>query len=152
VNRSDWDAFFRDMHPDVELTTRRGPTAGTHRRREAVQGFIEDYSATFETVLSVPERFLENGDQVLALVTRRARPKGGDVDIEVRNGHLWRVRDGTILSMKSSPTKDEALNPWGCRSRVLTSLTHQLWPRCARSYSSGGQKAAFSARIPGNRA
>ena len=109
LNRGDWDAVFRDMHPDVEVTTQRGPAAGTHRGRQAVQGFIEDYNAAFESVVSEPEEFLENGDQVLALVNRRARPKGGSIDIEVRNGHLWTVRGGTILSMRSFPDPEEAI-------------------------------------------
>jgi integrase len=33
------------------------------------------------------------------LVTRRARPKGGSGEMVVRNGHIWTVRDGMILSM-----------------------------------------------------
>jgi len=62
-----------------------------------------------------PEEFLENGDQVVVLVTRRARPKGGSADIVVRNGPLWTVRDGTILSMKSFPDPEKALEAAGLR-------------------------------------
>ena len=36
-NRRDWDATFRDQHPNTELTTPPGPNAGTHRGREEVQ-------------------------------------------------------------------------------------------------------------------
>src|SRR2546430_13601962 len=86
LNRGDWHAVFRDMHPDVELTTQR--PAGTHRRREAVQGFLQDYIAAFNSMVFQPEEFVENGDQVLVLVTRRARPKGGSGEIVVRNGHV----------------------------------------------------------------
>ena len=56
---------------------------------------------------------LKNGDQVLALVTRRGRPKGGSVDLVVRNGHLWTLRDGTILSMNSFPDQKDALEAVG---------------------------------------
>jgi ketosteroid isomerase-like protein len=115
LNHGDWDAVFRDTHPDFQMTTQRGPEAGTHRRREAVQGFGEDYIAAFDKMVFEPEEFLENGDQVVVLVTRRARPKGGSADIVVRNGHLWTVRDGTILSMKSFPDPEKALEAAGLR-------------------------------------
>lgn len=113
LNQGDWDGFFRDMHPDFEMTTQRGPGAGTHRRREGVQGFGEDYIAAFDNMVFEPDEVLENGDQVVVLVTRRGRPKGGSVDIVVRNGHLWTVRDGTILSMKSFPDPEKALEAAG---------------------------------------
>jgi ketosteroid isomerase-like protein len=112
LNRGDWDAVFRDMHPDFEMTTQR-LDAGTHRQREAVQGLGEEYLAAFDNMAFEPEKFFENGDQVLVLLTRRARPKGGSADLVVRNGHLWTLRDGTILSMKSFPDPKEALEAVG---------------------------------------
>src|SRR5438067_2159075 len=108
LNHGDWDAVFRDMHPDFEMTTQRGPDAGTRRQRGAVQSFGEDYFAAFENHVFEAEEFRENGNQVVALVKRRARPKGGSVDLVVRNGHLWTVRDGMILSMKSFPDPEKA--------------------------------------------
>ncbi len=115
LNRRDWETVFCDTHPDFEMTTLRGPTAGTHRGREAVQGLIEDAIAAFDNLVFEPEEFRENGDQVVALVTTRARPKGGSVDIVVRNGHLWTVRDGTILSLKTFPAPGKALEAAGLR-------------------------------------
>src|SRR6266516_1059958 len=101
--RRDWDAVFRDMAPGFEMTTKRGPNAGTHRRREAAQEFVEDYVAAFDDATAEPERFLESGNQVVVLVTRRGKPKGGEAEIVVRNGHLWTLRDGRILSAESFP-------------------------------------------------
>jgi ketosteroid isomerase-like protein len=113
LNQGDWDAVFRDTDLEVEVTLQRGPGAGTHRGREAIQGFIEDYIAAFDNMVFEPEELLENGDQVLVLLTRRARPKGGSGEMVVRNGHLWTVREGTILSMKSFPDPDKALEAVG---------------------------------------
>ena len=113
LNGRNWDTVFRDMHPDFQMTNERGPDAGTHRRREAVQRLIEDRIAAFDNLVVEPEEFLENGDQVVALVTRRGRTQGGGVDIVVRNGHLWTVRDGRILSMKSFPDQAEAVQAAG---------------------------------------
>jgi ketosteroid isomerase-like protein len=115
LNHGDWDAVFRDMHPEVEITFQRGPGAGTHRQREAVQGFLEDYIAAFDNMVFEPKELLENGDQIVALVTRRARLKGASGELVVRNGHVWTVRDGTIMSMKSYPDPEKALQAAGLR-------------------------------------
>ena len=108
LNKGDWDAAFRYAHPDFEVTTQRGPSAGTHRQRDAVQAYAEDYIEAFDNFAIEPEEFVENADQVMVVVTRRARPKGGSVDIVVRNGHLWTLRDGKIVSMKSFPDPEKA--------------------------------------------
>lgn len=107
LNTGDWDDFFQDMHPDFELTTQRGPNAGTQRGREGAQGFVEDYLQAFDDMVFEPEEFLESGDQVFVLLTRRARAKGVSADMVVRNGHLWTIHDGTVVSMKSFPDPDE---------------------------------------------
>jgi ketosteroid isomerase-like protein len=115
LNRGDWDGVFRYAHPDFEITTQRGLGAGTHRRRDAIQGYLEDYIAAFDTMVFEPEEFFENGDRVVVFVTRRARPKGGSAEIVVRNGHIWKVREGTILSMESFPDPDKAVTAAGLR-------------------------------------
>ncbi len=111
--RDDWDALFSDAHPDFQMTTQRGPNAGTHRGRDAVQGFTEDYMAVFENSTVEPDRFVERGDQVVALVTRRAQAKGGGPEIVVHNGHLWTIRAGKVASMESYPDPNEALEAAG---------------------------------------
>ena len=113
LNRRDWDAVFRETHPDFEITLQRGPGAGTHRQREAVQGFGEDYLAAFADMVFEPEEFIENGDQVLVLLTRRARAKGGTAEMVVRNGHLWTLREGVALSVESFPDPEKALEAAG---------------------------------------
>jgi ketosteroid isomerase-like protein len=113
LNRRDWDAAFREMHADFELTTQRGPNAGTRRGRERVAEFLEDYIAAFDSLVWDPEHFFEGGDQVVAFVTSRSRPSGGNVDLEVRNGHRWTVRDGIIVSMTTYPERERAVEAAG---------------------------------------
>ena len=43
----------------------------------------------------------------------RSRPKGGSIDIEVRIGHLWTVRDGLLRSLKTFAVREEALEAAG---------------------------------------
>src|SRR5436190_17237862 len=113
LNRIDWDAAFRDLHPDVEIVFQRAPDAGTLQRREGVQRFLEDYLTAFDSMVFEPEELLESGDQVVALVTRRARPKASSGEMVVRNGHIWTIRDGKVLSMNSFPDPEKALEAAG---------------------------------------
>ena len=116
VNRRDWDAAFRDRAPDVEYTTPpRGPTAGTYRGREELRGLREEISTPFETWNYEPEELIESGDQVVVVVKARMRPRGSSAEIELRNGNLWTIRDGMVVSMRLFAKPEEALEAAGLR-------------------------------------
>jgi ketosteroid isomerase-like protein len=109
-NRRDWDAAFRDQRPDVELTTPpRGPNAGTYRGREKIQGFWEEMFTAFEAWTSEPEELIESGDQVVVVAKTRMRPSGSSAEIERRNGSLWTIRDGMVVSMRVFAKPEEAI-------------------------------------------
>ena len=112
-NRGDWDAVFRHAHPEFEMTTQRGPTAGTYRGREAIQQQIQELLSAFEAWAVEPDEILEAGDRVVVLIKVRARPKGAGVDIEARNGHLCTVQDGKIRSLKTFAVREEAVEAAG---------------------------------------
>ncbi len=113
-NRGDWNAVFRDAPPDLEVTMKAGPSAGTHRGREEVQAVFDDLLSGFDFWITEPLEFFESGDQVVAIVNNRLRPKGGTSgEFEYRNGHIWTVRDGTLLSLVAFPTPEEALEAAG---------------------------------------
>jgi ketosteroid isomerase-like protein len=113
VNRGDWDAAFRDQRPGVELTTPPGPNAGTYRGREEIQGFWEEMSTAFEAWTAEPEEFIEHGDRIAVVVKARMRPRDSSAEIENRTGHLWTIRDGTVVSMRFFPKPEEALEAAG---------------------------------------
>ncbi|HEX6158729.1 MAG TPA: nuclear transport factor 2 family protein [Thermoanaerobaculia bacterium] len=93
AERRDWDRAFRDQHPDVELTAPPGIDAGTYRGRTEIQRFWEDWFTVCEERSSAhPEQFIE---------------------IENRNGHLWSIRNGEVVSMRMFPSPDEALEAAG---------------------------------------
>jgi ketosteroid isomerase-like protein len=109
ANRSDWDAAFRAAHPEFEATFQRGPFAGTHRGREAVQAQLADQRVAFDSLIMEPLELRDSGDQVVAIVRTRLRPRGSSAEFEIRNGHLWTVRDGEVLSLVSFPSPEQAL-------------------------------------------
>ena len=113
LNHSDWDAVFRDAHPGFEVTLRRGLSAGTHRSREKVQAILLDQREAFDAWLMEPSELYESGEQVVAVVKSRVRPKGSSAEIELRTGHIWTIRDGKIVSMVGFPNADDALEAAG---------------------------------------
>ena len=113
IKRDDWDAAFRNAHPDFALTFERSLAAGTHRGRNQVQAVLQDQWEAFDATVLEPEQLIERGDQVVAIVKTRARPKGTSAEIEVRNGHLWTLREGVVVSMHSFPEPERALKAGG---------------------------------------
>ena len=115
-NRSDWDAVYRDLHPDFEMTTpARGLDAGIFRGREEGQGYWEDFFRPYEAVTVEPVEFFESGDQLVVFLETRLRPRGSSAEIEVRTGNLWTIRDGTVVSLRIFPEREEALEAAGLR-------------------------------------
>jgi ketosteroid isomerase-like protein len=112
-NRRDWDATFRDAHPDFEFTIQRGPSAGTHRGREQVQALLQDQAAAFDVWAVEVEEVFDSGDQVVAFVRFRLRPKGSSAEFEIRIGNLWTFRNGKVVSTRSFPEREKALEAAG---------------------------------------
>jgi ketosteroid isomerase-like protein len=114
VNRDDWDTAFRNAHANFELTLdERFLDAGPHRGRGKVQGVLQDQQSAFDAWVVEPEQLRESGDQVVAIVRVRLRPKGSSADFEIRNGHVWTIREGTVVSMRGFPDPEKALESLG---------------------------------------
>ena len=62
-----------------------------------------------------PLELHDSGDQVVAMIRTRLRPRGSSGEFEIRNGHLWTVRDGEILSLVTFPSPEQALEAAGLR-------------------------------------
>ena len=87
--------------------------AGSFRGRSEVRRFYEDQAAPFEFFTAEPEEILDVGDQVVALLRVRGRPSGSTAEIKVRVGHLWTIRDGSAVSLRTFPKRKEALEAAG---------------------------------------
>ncbi len=75
---------------------------------------LSDLTAGFDAWIAEPLEFAESGDQVVVVVKNRLRPKGGTGgEFEYRNGFIWTIRDGTILSVVGYPNPEAALEAAG---------------------------------------
>jgi ketosteroid isomerase-like protein len=89
--------------------TQRGDVSG----REECQRFWEDLLGAFEAASAEPEELFERGDQVAVILKARARPKGTSAELELRNGALWTIRDGMVVSVRLFAKPEEALEAAG---------------------------------------
>jgi ketosteroid isomerase-like protein len=60
-----------------------------------------------------PERLVDSGDQVVAVVRSRLQPKGSSGEIELRTGFLWTFHDGKVASLRLFAKPEEALEAAG---------------------------------------
>jgi ketosteroid isomerase-like protein len=115
LNRGDWEAATRPTDADFEVTFQRGPNAGTHRGRDSIRAIIEDQREAFDAWIIEVEQVFDSDDQVVALIRSRLRPKGSNAELEIRNGHIWTIRNGVALSLRGFPNPEEALEVAGLR-------------------------------------
>ena len=115
IDQDGWHAAFAaGLHPDCELIFVAGPQAGTHRGAEQIQAAVADLQAGFDSWIAEPEEVRESGDQVVVTHHNRLRPKGGEGgELEYRNGFVYTIRDGMIVSAVGYPTPAEALEAAG---------------------------------------
>jgi ketosteroid isomerase-like protein len=113
-NRRDWDQVFSEADPEIELTVEVLPDdPGTRRGRKAVQARLEEALAVWDAWSYELDDLRESGEQVVALLRIRARPKGTTADIENRVGHVWTLRDGKVVSIHLFPSREQAFEAAG---------------------------------------
>jgi ketosteroid isomerase-like protein len=60
-----------------------------------------------------PDRLIDAGDQVVAVVTAHLRGRGSGIDLEVPLGNLWTIRDGLAVRFEMFLNPAEALEAAG---------------------------------------
>jgi ketosteroid isomerase-like protein len=82
----------------------------------AVESGTKHGSDTFNRVRDVYEQFrphvervIDLGERVLVIVSGNARTRDSGVDVPIRQGYLWTVRDGKAIRFEWFTTPEEAL-------------------------------------------
>jgi ketosteroid isomerase-like protein len=116
VNRGDWEAASRAIHPDFEWKVPdTAPTSETVRGLDGFRRFYEDRTMAFDEVVTEPEQIFERGDQIVVFALTRFRPEGSSATPEIRIGHLWTMRDGKAACCEVFPEREKALEAAGRR-------------------------------------
>jgi uncharacterized protein len=115
-SRGDFDGLLALFHPRVEWVHDPLVAGAVTRRGHAeVKRYFESVPREWEELRVELERFVDYGDDVLALtrVTTRARRGGPEIDRPF--DAIFTVRDGKIVRGRSFSTRHDALEAAGLR-------------------------------------
>ncbi|MCE3246740.1 MAG: hypothetical protein K0R41_565, partial [Geminicoccaceae bacterium] len=85
-----------------------GLLGGNHRGFDQVRAEIERQLEVFDEFAIEPEDFHEHGERVAVPIRQRARGGASGVEVEIRIGHLWTLRDGKIIRLEVFPAREDA--------------------------------------------
>jgi uncharacterized protein len=117
-NDGDLDAALAAMDPDIEWNASDVffDQPRTYRRRRAWQdGFLRDLMQIFETYRGEPERLLDAGDQVVAVVWVGGQGRRSGAEAMARVAHVFAFRDDKVVTFTELRDVDEALEAVGLR-------------------------------------
>ncbi len=111
ANRGDIDALVAVFDPEVEFHIAPGlGNAGTYHGRDGfLQGFggwleaWDDFTVDRADLEPVGER------HIIGDVRQSARGHGSGVEVEMRLGYMWELRDGRVVRFHIVPDRDAAL-------------------------------------------
>ena|SRR4249919_2813304 len=79
---------------------------GLRRLRDEVRDVWESFRIT-------PERFVDAGDRVVVLETRRGKGRASGVEVEHRSAVIWTPRDNQVIGMQTDLEPQVALEAVG---------------------------------------
>lgn len=110
VNRNDLAAVGADFDPRIERIEPEGfPSSGTYHGSGAVLAQVARGRATWAEGSCDPERFLANGERIVAYVHVRVRLHGAADWIDARFADGFEFRAGRITRFRTFADRAEAL-------------------------------------------
>jgi ketosteroid isomerase-like protein len=121
MNERDYEAGFALLDKDFEwLEPEQGLLRGPHRGLDEIRRAIEMQLEVFDEFAIEPEEFHVHGDCVAVPVRQRARGGASGVEVEIRIGHLWTVRNGKAIRLEVFPAREDARE--AARARAVAPL------------------------------
>ena len=109
MNAVDAEAASAMLAPDCEWVS--DPRTGIrpkHGRDEVVTFFLDQAEMFGEVAVHVDE-LREAGDRVVALIRVKGSGFASGASVEIRIGHVWEIRDGTIVRGEGYGDRESAL-------------------------------------------
>jgi ketosteroid isomerase-like protein len=94
---------FEFVNPDYAIES------GTRRGRRGLAQALESFGAVFPEYAHEPHDLIDAGDNVLALVTFRARGHQGGVELHTDEQHLWTLGGGEVVRLEWFHDREAAL-------------------------------------------
>jgi uncharacterized protein len=110
LNRGDLSAVLELLDPDIEWhEPAHSPDAGTHRGRDSFERFLRGWIESFDGFRVEPERVVERGEDIVAVVHQTGTGRASGLEVEARLAHVWTVADGRAVRWEAVPDIDAAL-------------------------------------------
>lgn len=110
LNRRDLDGVVATLDPDVEWFDQAAiPGEDIHRGTAAVRAHFQTWLDAWESLTYDIEELIEDGDQIVLMLTRRAVPTGGGDEVADRAAYVVAIGDGRIRSFAGYSTRDAAI-------------------------------------------
>jgi ketosteroid isomerase-like protein len=113
-NRGDYSTALESIDPDIEVNVAsRGMFDGVHRGHDGLSKMLADFWTEFEGVRMEIEEWIPAGDDVVAVAHARGRGKVSGIEVDVRMGQVWTLRDGKAVRWQIFEGRDAALEAAG---------------------------------------
>jgi ketosteroid isomerase-like protein len=100
--------------PDVEIDmSRRTFNPDVYMGHAGLRRLSREVRDVWEVFVITPERFIDAGDRVVVVETRRGRGRGSGLEVEDRSAVIWTIREGQVIRMETDLQPHEALDAVG---------------------------------------
>jgi uncharacterized protein len=114
-NRADYSTALELIDPEIEVEYHGVmiDKEASYRGHAGVRELLESTYENFEDYRVDVGEYIDRGDQVVASLHQRAAGTQSGVPVEVRNAHVWTLRDGVAVRWRICRSKAEALEAVG---------------------------------------
>ena len=104
------DASLACLSPDVFYKVAQEAPA---RGREAVRAIWERWESSFDEIETIPEEFIDAGDDVVVTVRYRGRGRGSGIEFDERSYEVCTVLNGQCVRKVEFSDRADALTAAG---------------------------------------
>ena len=118
MNAADEAAAEKLIAPDAVWVSDPRVAQPPLEGRDAVISFFNEQAEMFEGLRIDIERLFDAGDRVVAFVYITGEGRTSGAPMAIRIGHVWTIRDGTVVKGEGFGDRDEALRAAGLEDEV----------------------------------
>jgi ketosteroid isomerase-like protein len=113
-SRGNWEPRFVVYAPDMEWGwSDEFPGAGVARDDEDTSERLRQWLSGWQDWRCEAERFVAEGDTVVALTRYRGRGKTSGAAVDTEGAHVWTFRDGKVIRLVVYSSRERALRDAG---------------------------------------
>ncbi len=114
LNRGDLSVVLDLLDPEIEWhEPATSPEGGAHRGRDSFERFLRGWLESFDGFRVEPERVVERGDKLVAVVRQTGSGRSSGLQVETRLAHVWTVADGKAVRWEAVADPEAAVGDGG---------------------------------------